>query len=170
MRQFAIILMLLLCSGPVSGQLNPRAHGISLNPFGVVAGTMELRYEARSGESTSLHAGLRYYALNRNWTAPGIGGGIRWYLYPDGGATSLSGFSIGPHAYLIYWLYETDYEYDIRRVALLVGVDAAYKWVWDHFFLEPSVSLAVYPLTAEDSPKAHSGLDPTFGIHLGYAW
>ncbi len=159
----------LLCLS-ARAQENARGKGVSLNPYGIVAGTIELRYESRTGPGTSAHAGLRYYALNKNWTAPGLGGGLRWYLYPDDGARALSGFAIGPHAYFVYWLYDEDREYDIRRLALLVGADASYKWVWENFFFEPSISLEFYPLTAADSPKGRTVLEPVFGIHVGFAW
>ncbi len=112
-----------------------------------------------------------------NWTGYAIGASYRWYISPfKDRKTSLEGFSFGPLAIISFWDTDGFYYYHNKNkvfydkhtsTSLSIGGEAAYKWVWGGFSLEPKITL-ILNAYAHDGRDGNRPLD--LNINIGYAW
>lgn len=155
-------------SNEVKAQKKSYSQSIIANPLGLAFGMFNATYEQRVTETNSFTVNGYYWSF-LDWQAYGFGGSYRWYLSPfDDGKKILEGFSFGPVVAVGFWSWDgmvTDL-YD-GGTSINIGAEAAYKWVWGGFVLEPSISLLF-------NVSSISGLDSYspfgLGLGLGYAW
>jgi hypothetical protein len=164
-------------STPAKAQYN---NNISANPFALLYGVFNITYEHKIDNLNSFTVFLQSYNTKyvEYWTGYGIGGSYRWYISPfKDKKRNLEGFSFGPVAVMSFW--KSDYpQYKIvgnKNVFyenhsgsdLSIGGEAAYKWVWDGFSLEPSINLMLDALTVDGRDNGN----PLFlNLKIGYAW
>jgi hypothetical protein len=163
-----IAFCLLLAAGyGARAQNTPRAHAISVNPFGFAHGALSIDYEQRSG-TNSFVIRAEFFPERKYWTAFGIGGAYRWYFAPNNGARALSGLAAGPFLDAIFWSWRGEKHYGGGTTSIVFGGELSYKWIWTNFMLEPILSLGFMPVNTDEAyyRGAYWGL----GLSLGYAW
>lgn len=162
------IMLLIAGFTAVRAQSTPRAHAISINPFGFAHGAFDINYEQRVGGTNSFVLRAEFYPERYDWSAFGIGGAYRWYFGPYNGARALSGLSAGPFIDAVFWSWRGEHHYGGGTNSIVIGGEIAFKWIWTNFMLEPSLSLGFIPVNT-DEPYYHDaywGL----GLSFGYAW
>lgn len=140
-------------------------QSIAANPLGLAFGLLNATYEHQvSANNTFTVSG--YYWSFADWTAIGFGGSYRWYILKDG-PSPIEGFSFGPAVSFSSWDYGIDglSAYD-GGINLSIGAEAAYKWVFDGFVVEPIISLSFGILDIDGLSYRPLGA----GVNLGYAW
>ena len=122
-------------------------QSITANPVALAFGLFNITYEQQISKENSFTAFGSYWSFG-DWTAVGLGGSYRWYLFQED-KRALEGFSFD------------------GVTSLAVGGEAAYKFVFDGgFSVEPIIQLNINFLDI-------SGLDYrpfSLGVNIGYAW
>ncbi len=139
------------------------SNGISANPIGLVFGFLNATYEFQTAPENSITIS-GYYWNFLGWTAYGFGGSYRFYIVKEEKKAIIEGFSFGPAASIGFWGYESSLYSNATSFA--IGGEAAYKWVWGGFMLEPNVQLMINVLNIEGLAYRSFGL----GVNIGYAW
>lgn len=139
------------------------SNGISANPIGLVFGFLNATYEFQVAPENSITIS-GYYWNFLGWTAYGLGGSYRFYIVKEETKRIIEGFSFGPAASVGFWGYETSLY--SNGTSLAIGGEAAYKWVWGGFMLEPNIQLMINVLNIEGLAYRSFGL----GVNIGYAW
>ncbi len=169
-----LILGLVICIASLSTPLKAAYDNvISANPFTLINwGRFNVTFEHKIDKLNSFTVFIESYNTKyyNNWTGYGIGGSYRWYISPfNDNKRSLEGFSFGPLAVLSFWesKYSDKYKYNYSGQSLSIGGEAAYKWVWGGFALEPSLILMLDALTVDHrDDKNHL----SWNVKIGYAW
>ncbi len=172
-----LIMSMAFLSTPAKAAYN---NNISADPFSLINwGRFNITYEHKVSRINSFTVFFESYNkdYHKYWNGYGIGGSYRWYISPfNDRKTSLEGFSFGPLAILSFW--NTDGYYrkvgknnvfykDGTGSALTIGGEAAYKWVWGGFSLEPSIVLLLDVKGVDD----RGDIDPlSLNVKIGYAW
>jgi len=118
---------------------------------------LTITYEFTMSPQNSLSIFGTFYSSG-GWDAFGVGASYRWYLIKSTGPI-LEGFSFGPKAGLSFWSGNGD------GTSFAAGGEAAYKWIFGGFVVEPILSLMIPFQT-----YGHSGVYWVLGCNLGYAW
>jgi hypothetical protein len=148
-------------------------HAISGDPLDLlISKVFNATYEHQLSAKNTFTVSASYYSYSDWWSAMGIGGSYRWYfpgLFNDG-KNPIEGFSAGPMARVSFWSWDgpdTPYYDDYTGdVYIVIGGEAAYKWVFDGFVVEPIVRIGfgVTDITG-------LGYDAYgAGVNIGYAW
>lgn len=142
-------------------------QSITANPVALAFGLFSFTYEQQIAKENSFTAFGSYWSFG-DWTAIGLGGSYRWYLFQED-KRALEGFSFGPMISIGFWSFANEIayiDYD-GGTSLAVGGEAAYKFVFDGgFSVEPIIQLNLNFLDI-------SGLDYrpfSVGCNIGYAW
>lgn len=165
-----LIMSIAFLSTPMTAAYN---NNISADPFSLINfGRFNVTFEHKIDRLNSFTVFFESYNkdYHDHWTGYGIGGSYRWYISPfNDRKTSLEGFSFGPLLFLSFWehdKYDKDKHYD-NGAALTLGGEAAYKWVWSGFSLEPSIFL----LLDLKGVERRDDMDLLgLKINIGYAW
>ncbi|MGA2297257.1 MAG: hypothetical protein ABSG15_06905 [FCB group bacterium] len=162
----AIFALLIICSTNLWAQRY--SHSISANPIGLVFGIFNATYEQQTAPINSFTVFGNYWSV-LDWSAYGFGGSYRWYphLFEDG-KKPLEGFSVGPRADIGFWSWTGFGSYSgYGGTSIAIGGEAAYKWVFGGFVVEPIIVLEinVSKVVGYTNYNAFAG-----GCNLGYAW
>lgn len=150
-----------------NAQARPSSKGniISVEPLGLLGignfKHIHLQYEWRASNDNSWAVRGFLVPTSGNTSAFGFGGSYRFYIADS---RALTGFNISPSAdiFLITWGSQ-------NYTSFSVGGDAAYKWIFDSFGVEPYFRLRQY-FTGDESDASFSGMEFNVGVYLGYAW
>lgn len=170
MKRFFAILVVLALMGLYNAQdmLAQRVvknynQSIGANPIGLAFGIFNAKYEQQVSAENSFTAEAIYWSF-AGWSAFGVGGSYRWYLFQDYNK-ALTGFSFGPYASVGFWSFETATWGGGTSLGL--GAEAAYKWVFDGgFMVEPLVNVNFNILSLDGLSYRPFGI----GLVVGYAW
>jgi hypothetical protein len=133
---------------------------ISGDPIGLIFGLFNVTYEFQTGPQNSMTI-FGNYLFPTGWTALGLGASYRWYIVKEKKKKIIEGFSFGPKAMFSYWGSDVD----DGGIGFSIGGEAAYKWVFGGFVVEPIVNLMI-PVVKYYGNSVYFGL----GVNLGYAW
>jgi len=143
-------------------------QSISIDPLDfLISKVFNATYEHQLSKDNSLTVFASYYNYSEYWSAYGIGASYRWYLsgvlkdekFP------IEGLSVGPMARVSFWdsdFYQLD---DDNSVYIVIGGEAAYKWVFNDWMVEPILRLGI-GLTEINAGYSGWGA----GVNVGYAW
>jgi len=118
---------------------------------------LTVTYEFTMSPTNSLSLFGTFYSSG-GWDAFGFGASYRWYIVKSS-KQILEGFSFGPKAGISFWSGDDD------GTSLAIGGEAAYKWIFGGFVVEPIISI-MFPF----KEYGHSGAYWVLGCNLGYAW
>jgi hypothetical protein len=173
---FVLFLVLGLLSLPKSGysqRASSRTNDIAIDFVDyLVWNTFSGQLEIKLNPTSSLLLRAEYVikstttsATNGNTTAFGFGAGWRFYILDS---RALSGFSAAPVADIFF------FKNLIRNNVLIsVGGDAAYKFFFDQFTIEPTLGLRFGITPGGQLPEGESsftGIYPVVNLYLGWAW
>lgn len=139
---------------------------ISANPIALAYGMFNATYESRMTAVNSFTISGYYWSFS-NWTAFGFGGSYRWYLkLVQDKKTPLEGLSAGPAIAIGFWKWNyAGYNYS-GGTSIAIGGEAAYKWVFDGFVVEPILQIMFNVANIEGLDYRPFGA----GVNIGYAW
>ena len=163
---FIIILSLItMCTLSPAAKAQKHEHSISANPIGLVFGVINATYENKLSKENSFTVSGYYWSYS-SWNAFGVGGSYRWYIVDK---HALEGFSFGPVVSLGFWSWDgnsiVNDNYD-GGTSLSIGGEAAYKWIFGSFVVEPQVGFSINLIKINGLSYRGFGL----GVNLGYAW
>lgn len=131
-----------------------------------------IRYETVLSKTNSAVFDLALDTKWENVVGFQVAGMYRWYLrdvFPVK-TSGLEGFNLGAQLVLggYVWDYPVSYNHSEKQTDFFfqIGGEAAYKWVFDGFQVEPRINLGI-PLVKE---SYYSNFYWTVGVNLGYAW
>lgn len=167
-----MILLLFICFGAFSAKASYN-ESISIDPISLLFRTITIDYETQISKHNSYSLSALYYQISKsqgNWNGYGIGGSYRWYIqFGDLRKKPIEGLSVGPFAHLVYFSFSkasTNVDEPTPGAALTIGADAAYKWIYNQWVIEPVIALE-FPLRQPEGVA----MNPIWlGVHLGYAW
>ena len=136
------------------------SKAITADPISLIWGNFNVTYEFQTGPQNSLTI-LGSYYYPSGWSAIGLGASYRWYIVKEKKKKIIEGFSFGPKGILSFWSSSVE----DGGVGFSLGAEAAYKWVFGGFAVEPIFSLMI-PLVKYGTSGVYYGL----GVNLGYAW
>jgi hypothetical protein len=153
-----------------SAQETQRSGAVSVNLLGVVVPWNDLRAEYAVAERVSMHASVLALPMLRDWEGYGGAIGLRQYIAIENGPFPLAGLSAGPQLAVVRWRWNEErvQRANADRYSFILAGTLAYKWIWDHVLLEPSLVAGVVPITPSDGPL--SDLYLQVALHVGYAW
>ncbi len=130
---------------------------------------ISLRYEKMLTKRNSISFDFEYDDNYSNVAGFRVGALYRWYLrdiFPIR-TSGINGFSVGPFATLGLYSFDNQGTKTTENTFYMeVGGEAAYKWVFSNFQLEPSIKIGL-PVVKESYQEDFNW---GFGIKLGYAW
>lgn len=148
-------------------------QAIAIDPLDfLLIGRLNATYEHQLSTENSLTVQFSYINYSDWWTAMAVGGSYRWYfptLFKDA-KSPIEGFSAGPFARAEFWSWagpdNSFYDDYGNDVSIVIGGEAAYKWIWGGWMVEPIVRLG-FGLTSITGLgyDAYGG-----GVNVGYAW
>ena len=142
------------------------ANSISADPLSLAFHVFNATYEHRVSPMNSFTIFGSYFTFV-DWTAYGVGASYRWYFNINDGKNPLAGLSAGPVAAFSTWTWDGAAYWGYEGGGTFsIGGQAAYKWIFGGFVLEPNVMILF-------QTKKLSGLDWSpfgIGVNLGYAW
>jgi hypothetical protein len=129
------------------------------------------QYEGKLSSETSFNVRAEYVTKStidkeNPTTALGFGGGFRFYMLDS---RALSGFSVAPSVDVYFFKNSGT---DRHSVLFAVGADAAYKFFFGQFTVEPTVG-ARDGFAGSNLPAGEehfTGIYPVISIYLGWAW
>ena len=168
-KQFLSIMLFLVCIS-----LNAQENVIKVNPLGILFGTASVSYEkiltpTSSFQVNALYSNINFLGLHYQ----GYGGGIDYRLYTTKTKLAPAGFYFSPG--VSYNFYNMEYDstpYNFSGLSIK-GV-AGYQWLWGRFDLDLFAGLNYLILNktelSNDNIEISSGLGPTLGVSIGYAF
>lgn len=144
-------------------------QAISIDPLDfLVSKVFNATYEHQLSKENSFTVFFSYYNYSDYWDAYGIGGSYRWYLTDllKDKKNPIEGLSVGPMARVSFWSSDYYQLEDENSIYLVIGGEAAYKWVFNDFIVEPILRLG-FGVT-DISGLGYSGWGA--GVNVGYAW
>ena len=165
-KSLLIALMLILFVS-VNLEAAPKySNSIGANPIGLAFGLFNATFETQLSPENSLVINGNYWSI-LDWTAFGFGGSYRWYIVKEPGKSIIEGFSFGPTVSIGFWKWGGYGSYSgSGTTSVAIGAEAAYKWVFGGFVVEPSLGFSFNAVSI-------TGLNyPGFGLGciIGYAW
>jgi hypothetical protein len=143
-------------------------QSISIDPLDfLISKVFNATYEHQICKENSFTVFASYYSFSDYASAFGIGGSYRWYLTDvlKDEKFPIQGLSVGPMARVSYWSYDAVWSEDANDVYIVIGGEAAYKWVFDDWVVEPILRLGI---GVTDIQTSYSGWGA--GVNVGYAW
>lgn len=171
MRKLIVLSAIVLLFAASGSFAQKYTRAITIDPLDfLVSKVINVTYEQMLSEKNSFTIFASYYAYSGDWSAYGIGGSYRWYLpgVLDDGKSPYEGLSVGPMARVSFWDYTgpnplgTDY----GGSYVVLGGEAAYKFVFDRWVVEPILRLG-FGVTELDG-LGYSGWGG--GVNIGYAF
>jgi hypothetical protein len=130
---------------------------------------LSFQYEYKADPVTSWLLRLHYWpGLAASWSGFGFGAAYRFYIADSRALTALS---VAPAADL-FLFHQSELENNSgtrSAIAVAIGGDLAYKWIFDQFAVEPIVGLR-YGIGPSQTPAAVATIYPIIGCSLGSAW
>lgn len=169
---FVAVIAIAMLFSTVDGNAQKAAkrfhQSIGANPLGLAFGMLNATYEQQLKAKNSFTISGYYWSF-LDWSAYGIGGSYRWYLFDkDTGKQPLEGFSAGPLVSFSTWSYDGAFNSTFDGgINVAIGGEAGYKWVFGSgFMVEPiiQVSFGIISITGLDYQPFGAG------VNLGYAW
>ncbi len=165
-----LIVSAILIVFTMSNAFSQYSRALSVDPIDfLVSKVFNATYEHQLNEKNSLTIFGSYYSYSDYWAAYGIGASYRWYLTDvfDDSKTPIEGLSVGPMARVSFWDWSgpSYWNWD-GGTYVVIGAEAAYKFNFGNWFVEPIVRLgfAVSDIDGLD-------YDPFGGgVNVGYAW
>jgi hypothetical protein len=143
-------------------------NAISVNPIALAWGMLNATYESRVAANNSFTVSGYYWGYS-SWRAFGFGGSYRWYLkLLQDQKKPLEGLSAGPAIAIGFWSWDGDTYfggYD-GGTSIAIGAEAAYKWVFDGFVVEPIIQIMFNVASISGLEYKPFGA----GVNIGYAW
>lgn len=136
---------------------------ISVDALGLVqrGGFITAQYEWKTAPTNSIHI-RGIFSTYTTYTGFGVGGAYRFYIADS---RALTGLSVAPVAHIFFY---SSSALNKSTQVVSVGGEAAYKWIFDQFSVEPGIGLQIGFL-GEDLPFLNTAR--FYGqVHLGYAW
>ncbi|MEP7233868.1 MAG: hypothetical protein ABI778_01110 [Ignavibacteriota bacterium] len=138
----------------------------------LVNNTFTAQYEFKSTPTSSFLLRAQYVSISNNaesgvTSAFGAGLGWRFYILDN---RALSGLSIAPVVDLFFFKNNT---LGKSNVVFSLGADAAYKFFFGQFTIEPTLGARNGFVPSNDiapGENTFSGIYPVVAIYLGYAW
>lgn len=143
-------------------------NAISVNPIALAFGMFNATYESRLSAANSFTVSGYYWGYS-SWKAYGFGGSYRWYLkLLQDNKKPLEGLSAGPAIAIGFWSWggETYFGAYDGGTSIAIGGEAAYKWVFDGFVVEPILQFMFNVASITGLSYQPFGA----GVNLGYAW
>jgi hypothetical protein len=142
-----------------------KTNVLSIDALGLVQNQgLVVAYEWKSATTNSWMLRARFAPKYQNFQSFGFGAAYRFYIADS---RALTGLSVAPAAEIIFVSAPV---LGYSDQFLLVGGDAAYKWIFDQFSVEPQLGLRIGVEIGKTGPSYWSGFQPLFGVGLGYAW
>ena len=179
-RYFTVLLVLLIISGIFFGTKNSYAQRSTAknNDIAVdfvnflVNNTFTLQYEFKATSTTSFLIRGEYITKNTGTatgvtSALGVGGAWRFYILDS---RALAGFSVAPAIDLFFF---KNTNLSRNNIVFSVGADAAYKFFFDQFTVEPTFGLREGIVPGTNPPPGENtftGIYPIVSVYLGWAW
>jgi hypothetical protein len=159
----AIFALCMVCSTNLWAQRY--THSISADPISLAFGVFNATYEWQTAPINSFTIFGEYWSFV-DWSAYGIGASYRWYphLFEDG-KKPLEGFSVGPRIDISFWNWGGYTGLNNNYTSIGIGGEAAYKWVFGGFVVEPLIVINIPILKIV---YTYGAFGP--GVNLGYAW
>jgi hypothetical protein len=132
----------------------------------LINNTISVQYEFKSTSTTSIAVRGEYVTAVLGSSAFGVGGEWRFYIADS---RALSGLNVGPAADLYFF---KNNGLGKKNVVFSVGGDAAYKFFFDQFTVEPFLG-ARLGFTGSDVIPGVTNFTTVHligGIYLGWAW
>jgi hypothetical protein len=161
------IAAVMMLSSAMDVQSKNYTKAISLDPLDfLINRVLNVTYEHQISKENSFTVFASYYSPDEYWSAIGIGGSYRWYLSKvlQDNKIPIEGLSVGPMARFIYWSWELGSASD-TYAAVILGGEAAYKFVFDDWVIEPIIRLGIQ---VTDVSAGYNGWG--VGVNAGYAW
>jgi hypothetical protein len=146
---FAVIGALVASSNSARSQArpSPKTQVISVDPVGLIlAAPLIVQYEYKTGPVNSwAFRGLWWpYGINNgyDWSAFGVGGAYRFYVADS---RALTGLNIAPVAE-VFFFHGSNLAINGQArtgIAVWIGGDVGYKWIFDDFSVEPMLGLRI---------------------------
>jgi hypothetical protein len=133
---------------------------------GFINNTFSIQYEFKSTSTSSFAVRGQFVTAVLGSSAFGVGGEWRFYILDS---RALAGFNVGP-AVDLYFFKNNDLAKS--NIVFSVGGDAAYKWFFDQFTVEPSLGVRLGFTGSDVIP----GVTPFTvahligAVYLGWAW
>ncbi|TAL68339.1 MAG: hypothetical protein EPN82_10960 [Bacteroidetes bacterium] len=168
-KLFVMLIIATLALSLPSKSVNAQSYNnaISGNLLGLAYYYQEfdVTYENRVSARNSFTIKGYFFSGFGYYDAYGIGGSYRWYLkLIQDNKSPLEGLSVGPMGMVLFWGSKwSGYK---SSATFAVGGEAAYKWVFDGFVVEPILTLGLNLMGIEGITYPVFGL----GCNLGYAW
>lgn len=142
-------------------------NAISVDPVDLLIGkTLSVTYEHQVAKINTITGSVLYARYDEHWSAFGIGACYRWYpLFLDDGKKPIEGLSVGPMARLLFFNFSNG-PVSENDTYIVIGGDAAYKWIFDKWVVEPVFHLGIGLTSITGLGYNGWGL----GVNLGYAW
>ncbi len=168
LKLFVIILVAVFAIALPSKSLVAQSYNnaISANPIALAYGMFNATFESRMSAANSFTISGYYWSFG-SWTAFGIGGSYRWYLkLIQDNKKPLEGLSAGPALAVGFWKWDNTYYNYGGGTSIAIGGEAAYKWVFDGFVVEPILQIMFNVANIQGLDYRPFGA----GVNLGYAW
>ena len=155
----SLMLLLLVASVSVAAE-----QSVTVNPFGLLVGTLNGTYEKSLNNHNSFLIGGTFYSWTLsgdNVTALGASAGYRKYM----GDEDFSGF-FGQGAAGISFASAPEVSTTVFKVTGLVG----YKWLFDQGFTVEAGIGGNYIIGELEGYASFGGFIPSILLSLGYSW
>ncbi len=132
---------------------------------------ISFQYEYKADPVSSWLFRLNFWpSPEANWTGYGFGAAYRFYIADS---RALTGLSVAPVGELFLFSQSSSAiaggSGARSAIAVAIGGDLAYKWIFDQFAVEPIVGLR-YGFGGSQTPPNAATIYPLIGCSLGYAW
>jgi hypothetical protein len=142
-----------------------KTNVLSIDALGLIQNQgLVVGYEWKSSTTNSWLLRAMFAPTYLNFRSFGFGAAYRFYIADS---RALTGLSVAPAAEIIF-VQAPDLGYSDQFLA--IGGDAAYKWIFDQFSVEPELGVRIGIEIGKTGPSYWSGFQPHFGVALGYAW
>jgi hypothetical protein len=164
----ALVLLIAISANRVFGQArpSPMENVVSVDPLPLAYSyPLILQYEYKAGPVYSWCFRFNYWPNPNTYTGSGfgIGAGYRVYIADS---RALTGLSVAPAAD-IYFFRQAQLGYS--EIAFEIGGDAAYKWIFDDFAIEPLFGFRI-GFGPVNTPANATGAHVLIGFAGGYAF
>jgi hypothetical protein len=118
----------------------------SIDPVGLIlSDPLVLQYETKTGPVNSWAFRLLFWPYGiegQDWTGYGVGAAYRFYVADS---RALTGLSIAPAAELFFFRGANTSGIGAAKtgIAVEIGGDVGYKWIFDDFSVEPLLGLRI---------------------------
>lgn len=146
---FVVIGAIFAVSDAAHSQARPssKTQVFSVDPVGLILDDpLILQYEYKTGPVNSWAFRALWWPygtdISYDWTAYGVGAAYRFYVADS---RALTGLSIAPAAELLFFhgSFAGGASSSKSGIAVWIGGDVGYKWIFDDFSVEPMLGLRI---------------------------